>query len=99
MALAKQYSSVPTNKVFAGTPVAALVSSAWSEIAVGLGIDALAGPGVAALVGFVAALAVAWFVPDAPNIPMESEQSPVKPAATEVVTVPAQPRADGPGVV
>ena len=96
MALAKQYSSVPTNKVFAGAPVAALVSSAWSEIAVGLGIDALAGPGVAALVGFVAALAVAWFVPDAQNIPIEPEQPAVK---AEVVTVPAQPRADGPGVV
>ena len=77
MALAKQYSSVPTNKVFAGAPTAALVSAAWSEIAIGFGIDALAGPGVAALVGFIAALLVAWYVPDSANVPVDQAGNPI----------------------
>lgn len=90
MALARQINSVPTNKVFAGAPVAALVSSAWSEIAVGLGISALAGPGVAALVGFAAALAVAWFIPDSQNIPIVPvEVKPTEPVVVTQAVVPA----------
>ncbi len=101
MPLAKQYSSVPTNKVFAGAPTAALVSAAWSEIAVGFGIEALAGPGVAALVGFVAALLVAWYVPDSANVPVDQTGNPVNvvvdPVAPTVV-VQATPKPVNEGV-
>lgn len=68
MQLAKQLSALPTNKLLAGGSVAALVSAAWSEVMPEL-LPALAGPGMAALVGAGVAWAVAYWVPDRVNAP------------------------------
>jgi hypothetical protein len=69
MQLAKQLSSLPTNKLLAGGGVAALVSSAWSEVMPSVA-PSLAGPGMAALVGALAAYAVAYWIPDRVNEPI-----------------------------
>lgn len=68
MQLAKQLSALPTNKLLTGGGVAALVSAAWSEVMPSVA-PALAGPGMAALVGAGVAYAVAYWVPDRVNVP------------------------------
>ena len=72
MTMAKQASSMPTNKLAVGSVVATIVSTQlspaivelWPQVAPAL----LAGPAVAEIVSTLAALAAAllvgWFVPD-----------------------------------
>ena len=68
--LAKQLSALPTNKLLAGSGVASIVQAAWSEVMVSAA-PSLAGPGRAALGGFLAAMVVGYFVPDRLNVPAE----------------------------
>lgn len=78
MQLATQPSSLPTHKLAVGATLAALVSTyagpvvaeVWPQVMPA----AFAGPAVTglvqALVGMLAALAVAYWVPDAANVPV-----------------------------
>ena len=76
MALAKQKSVMPTNKLAVGSAVTAIVGTqlspavaeVWPQIAPAM----LSGPAftemISAIVALLAGLAVGWFVPDAPNV-------------------------------
>lgn len=68
MQLADQITAMPTNKLLAGGGVAALVSAAWSEVMPTVA-PSLAGPGMAALAGALAAYLVAYWIPDRVNVP------------------------------
>ncbi len=68
MQLAKQLSALPTNKLLTGSAVAPIVTAAWSEV-MAIVAPSLAGPGMAALVGGLAALLIGYFVPDRVNVP------------------------------
>jgi hypothetical protein len=77
MATAKQTSALPTRKLTVGSAVATgvtlymepVVSEVWPQIAPAL----LAGPSATQAVAFAfgmgAALLIAYWVPDAPNVP------------------------------
>lgn len=76
MALAKQVSRLPTNKLAVGTTVSAivgtqagpLVQEVWPQIAPAV----LSGPvmteTMAMIVALLAGMIVGWFVPDATNV-------------------------------
>lgn len=66
--LARQTSALPTNKLVAAVPVQALITAAWTEVMPAYAPD-LAGPGMAALVGAVAAFVIGYLVPDRVNTP------------------------------
>ncbi|MBK4215819.1 hypothetical protein JJJ17_07775 [Paracoccus caeni] len=68
--LANQLSALPTNKLLTGSGVGSIVSTAWAEVMASYA-PSLAGPGMSALVGFVAAIAIGYFVPDRVNAPKE----------------------------
>lgn len=67
MQFAKQLSALPTNKLLVGGGVAGVVSAAWAEVMPTV-VPSLAGPAMSALIGAVAAYAIAWFVPDRVNV-------------------------------
>lgn len=66
MALAKQRSAAPTNKLAVGTISAAVITQAWAEVFADLAPQ-IAGPGVSTLAGILVAMAIGYFVPDRPN--------------------------------
>ncbi|MGN7870562.1 hypothetical protein [Paracoccus sp. 22332] len=68
--LAKQLSALPTNKLLAGGGIASVVQAAWGEVMT-TAAPSLAGPGMSALVGFLAAMLIGYFVPDRLNAPAE----------------------------
>lgn len=68
MILAKQLSSLPTNKLLVGGGLGPIATAAWVEI-MSTYAPALAGPGMSALVGAAIAFAVGYFVPDRVNLP------------------------------
>lgn len=68
MQLAKQLSALPTNKLLTGGGVAAVVTTAWSEVMPSVA-PTLAGQAVATLVGMGIAWAVAYWVPECVNVP------------------------------
>ncbi len=66
MKLATQLSALPTNKLLTGSAVAPIATAAWAEV-MATAVPALAGPGMSALIGFIVAIAVGYFVPDRVN--------------------------------
>lgn len=78
MAKAKQTSLMPTNKLAFGSAVTAIVGTQFSpavaEVWPQIVPAVLAGPAVteiiSALAALFAGLAVGWFIPDRPNVPV-----------------------------
>ena len=70
MKLATQLSAFPTNKLMTGSVVGPIATAAWAEVMATVA-PSLAGPGMSGLIGFVAALAFGYFVPDRVNAEKE----------------------------
>lgn len=66
---ATQLSALPTRKAAIGIVLASL-TPALMEIYAQVVPAFLSGPSVQALVGALLALAIIWWVPDAPNMPV-----------------------------
>lgn len=75
MALAKQASALPTNKLTVGALIAAAVQEVYPGLVAALVTSpelaaALTGPTVSMLIGALAGIAVGYFVPDRVNVPV-----------------------------
>ena len=63
MALAKQPSAMPTNKLSVAVMVGPAATEAWGAVMASV-YPALSGPEMSMLIGGLAALVVGWLVPD-----------------------------------
>lgn len=78
MATARQVGIRPTNKLAVGSAMAAIVGTqtaplvleVWPQVAPTILAGEIATQTVSMLVALAAGVAVGWFVPDAPNVPL-----------------------------
>ena len=78
MSKARQAGMRPSNKLtvgsgvaaFVGTQTAPLVLEVWPQVAPTILAGEIATQTVSMLVALAAGVAVGWFVPDAPNVPL-----------------------------
>ena len=68
MKTAKQTSAMPTRKLMAGLPIMGATAEIWGRTMADI-FPPLAGSDTALLVGMLVGWAVAYWVPDAPNVP------------------------------
>lgn len=68
MALARQRSAWPTNKLAVAAAIAPAATEVWSAV-MSANHPELSGPAVSILVGALASLVVGWFIPDRANVP------------------------------
>ena len=67
MALVKQPSALPTNKLSVAVMIGPAATEAWGAVMATV-YPPLSGPEMSVLVGALAALVVGWFVPDRANV-------------------------------
>jgi hypothetical protein len=67
MALVKQPSALPTNKLAVAALIGPAATEAWGAVMASV-YPAVAGPEMSLLVGAVATLIVGWFIPDRANV-------------------------------
>jgi hypothetical protein len=70
MALVRQPSNLPTNKLSVAVMIGPAATEAWGAVMATI-YPPLAGPEMSVLVGALAALVVGWFVPDRANVRAE----------------------------
>lgn len=67
MALVRQPSALPTNKLSVAVMIGPAATEAWGAVMATV-YPPIAGPEMSVLVGALAALVVGWFVPDRANV-------------------------------